>query len=276
MFQILLWSPWKYRCGQRMVRMAVMACSQKQGSLRAQAQQIKTRTETLGHWRERKENARGTPIDADLREQILKLGPYQPEGNFRKDAKGRSFSSSYYSFISKAGQKIERKWLCYSTRLHVAYCQVRWLFADRTNMYFKEASSKGFIEAANQTAKSLERDVLNILNTLDINLSKCRGQGYDGAANMSGAYGGLQKLIKDKQPRANYVHCSTHNLNLVLHDACNNVPHSGASRLSSSINLKRRLVARPQFRVPSYRKDTIHLQTSKPSPGFEPKPYNTV
>ncbi|GFY29545.1 hypothetical protein TNCV_2627151 [Trichonephila clavipes] len=42
----------------------------------------------------------GTPIDADLREQILKLGPYQPEG-----------------------QKIERKWLCYSTRLHVAYCQ---------------------------------------------------------------------------------------------------------------------------------------------------------
>ncbi|GFT26988.1 zinc finger MYM-type protein 5 [Trichonephila clavipes] len=84
-----------------------------------------------------------TPIDADLREQILKLGPYQPEGNFQKDAKGRSFSSSYYSFISKAEQKIERKWLCYSTRLHVAYCQVCWLFADRANMYFKEAWCKG-------------------------------------------------------------------------------------------------------------------------------------
>ncbi|GFT39992.1 hypothetical protein TNCV_12341 [Trichonephila clavipes] len=62
----------------------------------------------------------GMTIDADLREQILKLGPYQPEGNFQKEAKKRSFSSSYYSFISKAGQKIERKWLCYSTRLHVA------------------------------------------------------------------------------------------------------------------------------------------------------------
>ncbi|GFV85265.1 hypothetical protein TNCV_928961 [Trichonephila clavipes] len=48
----------------------------------------------------------GTPIDANLREQILKLGPYQPEGNFQKDVKGRSFSSSYYSFMSKAGQKI--------------------------------------------------------------------------------------------------------------------------------------------------------------------------
>ncbi|GFR02329.1 hypothetical protein TNCT_528261 [Trichonephila clavata] len=49
----------------------------------------------------------------------------------------------------------------------------------------------GFIEAANQTAKCLESDV-NFLNTLDINLAKCRGQGYDGAANMSGAYGGYR------------------------------------------------------------------------------------
>ncbi|GFS76353.1 hypothetical protein TNCV_1620011 [Trichonephila clavipes] len=36
-----------YRCGQRTVRIAVMACSQKQNSLRAQAQQIKTKTKTL-------------------------------------------------------------------------------------------------------------------------------------------------------------------------------------------------------------------------------------
>ncbi|GFW24648.1 hypothetical protein TNCV_2405121 [Trichonephila clavipes] len=50
-----------------------------------------------------------TPIDADLRKQILKLGPYQPEGNFQKDAKGRSFTSSYYRFTSKARQKIEKR-----------------------------------------------------------------------------------------------------------------------------------------------------------------------
>ncbi|GFT16417.1 phosphatase and actin regulator 2 [Trichonephila clavipes] len=65
---ILLWSPWKYRCGQRTVRMAVMACSQKQRSLRAQAHQSKSRTETvktetlekkLLDIRERRERARG-------------------------------------------------------------------------------------------------------------------------------------------------------------------------------------------------------------------------
>ncbi|GFT09120.1 hypothetical protein TNCV_4105701 [Trichonephila clavipes] len=128
----------------------------------------------------------GTPIDADLREQILKLSPYQPEGNFQKDAKGRSFSSSYYSFISKAGQKIERKWLCYSTRLHVAYCQALLRRQIRLQKVWKV--------------------MLHFLNTPDINLAKCRGQGYDGADNMSGArVWGLQKLIKDNQEQITFT-----------------------------------------------------------------------
>ncbi|GFV22052.1 hypothetical protein TNCV_4527371 [Trichonephila clavipes] len=47
--EILLWYPWKGKkeyVPLRTVRIAVMACSQKQGSLRAQAQ-LKTRTETF-------------------------------------------------------------------------------------------------------------------------------------------------------------------------------------------------------------------------------------
>ncbi|GFW52583.1 hypothetical protein TNCV_405111 [Trichonephila clavipes] len=35
---ILLWSPWKYRCGQRTVRLAVVACSQKQKLLDIRAE----------------------------------------------------------------------------------------------------------------------------------------------------------------------------------------------------------------------------------------------
>ncbi|GFW14157.1 uncharacterized protein TNCV_3547461 [Trichonephila clavipes] len=44
MFQILLWSPWKYRCGQRTVRMAVVACSQKQNTVFAR-RRIKVKAE---------------------------------------------------------------------------------------------------------------------------------------------------------------------------------------------------------------------------------------
>ncbi|GFW13618.1 hypothetical protein TNCV_1210841 [Trichonephila clavipes] len=51
---------------------------------------------------------------------------------------------------------------------------------------------------------------------------------------------------------------------------------SGVSHLSSSSpNHTRRLAARPLFRVPPCRKDTIHLQISMSSPGFEPSPYGT-
>jgi hypothetical protein len=46
------------------------------------------------------------------------------------------------------------------------------------------------------------------------------GQGYDGARVMSGRLGGVQKLIADQSPRAIYVHCSNHSLDLVLKDSC--------------------------------------------------------
>ncbi|GFX47423.1 transposon Tf2-6 polyprotein [Trichonephila clavipes] len=66
MFQILLWSPWKYRCGQRTVRMAVVACSQNQAVFARRRIKVKAelklkKAETLEkklRIRERKENAR--------------------------------------------------------------------------------------------------------------------------------------------------------------------------------------------------------------------------
>ncbi|GFV87875.1 hypothetical protein TNCV_781571 [Trichonephila clavipes] len=70
MFQILLWPPWKYRCGQRTVRMAVVACSQNQAVFARRRIKVKAelklkKAETLEkklldiRIRERKENARG-------------------------------------------------------------------------------------------------------------------------------------------------------------------------------------------------------------------------
>ncbi|GFU36189.1 hypothetical protein TNCV_191941 [Trichonephila clavipes] len=50
---------------------------------------------------------------------------------------------------------------------------------------------------------------------------------------------------------------------------------SEASHLSSTYHT-RGLAARRLFRVLPCRKDTIHLQTSMSSPGFEPSPYGTT
>ena len=54
-------------------------------------------------------------------------------------------------------------------------------------------------------------------------MQKIRGQGYDGAANMSGAYGGVQALMRQKAPIARYIPCAAHALNLVINDAVKNV-----------------------------------------------------
>ena len=43
-----------------------------------------------------------------------------------------------------------------------------------------------------------------------------RGQGYDGASNMSGIYRGVQARIRQQYPEAVYTHCRAHCLNLAI------------------------------------------------------------
>ncbi|GFX46455.1 hypothetical protein TNCV_239171 [Trichonephila clavipes] len=50
----------------------------------------------------------------------------------------------------------------------------------------------------------------------------------------------------------------------------------GLNRSSPSTNLSRGFAVRWLFRVPPGRKSAIHLQTSRPSPGIEPRPYDTA
>ncbi|GFV34591.1 uncharacterized protein TNCV_1448971 [Trichonephila clavipes] len=69
--RILLWSPWKYRCGQRTVRMAVMACSQNQAVFARRRSELKLKLELVEEKqklldiRERKRRTR------EVREQAL-------------------------------------------------------------------------------------------------------------------------------------------------------------------------------------------------------------
>jgi len=46
-------------------------------------------------------------------------------------------------------------------------------------------------------------------------------QGYDRASNMSGQFQGVQAHIRVKYPKAIYVHCAAHSLNLAVSTASN-------------------------------------------------------
>jgi len=81
----------------------------------------------------------------------------------------------------------------------------------------------GFEIMEGQTSSEMEQQLYNNFEKNKIDIKKLRGIGFDGAANMSGVYSGLQARIKHTQPLALYVHCAAHNLNLVINDSVKNI-----------------------------------------------------
>lgn len=71
------------------------------------------------------------------------------------------------------------------------------------------------------TADSLKAALFGVLDRHKLSVSRIRGQGYDGASNMRGEFGGLQKKILDENPHAFYVHCFAHQLQLVVVSVAN-------------------------------------------------------
>ncbi|KAL4082431.1 hypothetical protein QTP88_029898 [Uroleucon formosanum] len=72
-----------------------------------------------------------------------------------------------------------------------------------------------FIPNCSHKAKYMATIVLQTLKNYDLDIANCRGQSYDNASNMSGAYSGLQARIKEVNSLAVFVPCSAHSLNLV-------------------------------------------------------------
>lgn len=60
----------------------------------------------------------------------------------------------------------------------------------------------------------------SIASEFGLNADKLIAQSYDGAAVMSGELGGTQALVKKKFPKAEFIHCKAHILNLVLLHSC--------------------------------------------------------
>ena len=70
------------------------------------------------------------------------------------------------------------------------------------------------------TGEAIAAQVCSDLRSLDLDLTNIRGQGYDGASNMSSERVGVQALIRKESPLAVYTHCSGHCLNLVISHSC--------------------------------------------------------
>ena len=71
-------------------------------------------------------------------------------------------------------------------------------------------------------ADSLVASIKDVLCRMNLKLSDCRGQCYDGASNMSGSKNGVAAQLITEESRAIYTHCYCHALNLAISDALKN------------------------------------------------------
>ena len=93
-----------------------------------------------------------------------------------------------------------------------------------SNLFEVHEDFIGFYETSLTDASTLVAIIEDVLLRLNLPLSQCRGQCYDGASTMAGRLSGVQARILQKCDKAIYVHCCAHSLNLALQDATRSVP----------------------------------------------------
>ena len=77
----------------------------------------------------------------------------------------------------------------------------------------------GLYQIDRADASTIAAVVKDVLVCLQMPLDKCRGQFYDGCSTMNGHKNGVAAIIKKDEPRALFMHCYGHALNLAASDA---------------------------------------------------------
>ncbi|XP_042414058.1 zinc finger MYM-type protein 1-like [Zingiber officinale] len=78
-----------------------------------------------------------------------------------------------------------------------------------------------FINVEDTTGLGLFNELQVVLRSLELDIDNVRGQGYDNGSNMKGKNQGVQRRLLDINPRAFYMPCGSHSLNLVVCDMAN-------------------------------------------------------
>ena len=99
--------------------------------------------------------------------------------------------------------------------IHEQMCvTIRWV----THKYEINKDPIGMIQLLKTDALTLSSVLKDVSIRCMLPLSSCKGQTYDGAANMSDHLHGVAARIKSEEPAGLHVHCLSHCLTLCLQD----------------------------------------------------------
>ena len=92
-------------------------------------------------------------------------------------------------------------------------------FVDNSNS-IREEFGDFIVCDTGTTGVAIADKILAAVGEYGLNPEYLRGQAYDGAGNMAGKYRGAAVSIQSTCPKAVYVHCAAHSLNLCIVAAC--------------------------------------------------------
>ena len=81
----------------------------------------------------------------------------------------------------------------------------------------------GLYRVDNICSSTLTSAIKDVLLCLNLRISNCRGQCYDGASNMVGIRSGVATVLQREEPRAILTHCYGHSLQLAVCDTVKQV-----------------------------------------------------
>ena len=141
----------------------------------------------------------------DIQNEIIKIMAHQQQRDLVND-----IGSNFFSIIAD-------EYTVISNKEQLSIC-LRWVDENRD----AHEDFFGFYNVPNIESDTIFLTIKDALIRLQLSLSQCRGQYYDGASNMLGKRSGVAKKILECQPKAHPTHYYGHSLSLSVKDATNN------------------------------------------------------
>jgi len=177
----------------------------------------------MNEWLRKREYISPTIVDELIKSMVKTI---------LRDTISEVTSAQWYAIIADEATQVLSKYLCQFVGVIIA-------------MKFMRTSSAWRM--------TIHHEVKEFLIKCPLSISWCGGQAYNGVSNMSSIRNGAQALFKQDKPKALYVHCLVHSLNLLLLDFLVQLIKFSPKRLNLFESLKSDVTLNAGETLPSLR-----------------------